>query len=103
MKLNLEALSMPIVKEMSNVQVNNRFEVLKLLDEDHQPNELFKEFKEAVLTIAREVLGKVPKKNTKPWISENTLCLMDRRWTLKSLRNSSGEVEERYREAQRAI
>ena len=102
-RLNLEALSTPIVKETYNVQVNNTFEVLKLLDEDRQPNELFKEFKEAVLTTAREVLGKVPKKNRKPWISENIPRLMDRRRTLKALRNSSEEVEERYREAQREI
>ena len=60
MRSNLEALSTSIVKETYNVQVNNRFEVLKLLDEDHQPDELFKEFKEAVLTTAREVLRKVP-------------------------------------------
>ena len=65
-RLNQEALSTPIAKETYNVQVNNRFEVLKLLDEDRQPDELFKEFKEAVLTTAGEVLGKVSKKNRKP-------------------------------------
>ena len=43
---------------MYNVQVNNRFAVLKLLDEDRHPDELFKKFKEAVLTTAGEVLGK---------------------------------------------
>ena len=53
--------------------------------------------------MAREVLGKVPKKNRKPWISENTLRLMDRRRAFKALCNSSEEVEERHREAQRAI
>ena len=103
MRLNLKALSMSKVKETYNVQVNNRFEVLKLLDEDPQPNELFKEFKEAVPTTAREVLGKVPRKDRNLWISENTLRLMDRRRALKALYNSSEEVEERYREAQRAI
>ena len=94
---------MPIVKETYNVQFNNRFEVLKLSDEDRQPNELFKKLKEAVLTTAWEMLGKVPKKKRKPWISENTLRLMDRRRALKALCDSSEEVEERYREAQRAI
>ena len=103
MRLNLDALSTSIVKEMYNVQVNNRFEVLKLLDEDRPPNELLKEFKEAVLTTAGEVLGKEPKKNRKPWISDNTLHLMDKRRALKLLRNSSEEVKERYREAHRAI
>ena len=103
MRLNLEALSMPTVKETYNVQVNNGFEVLKLLDEGRQPSELFKEFKGAVLATVIEVLRKVPKKSRKLWTSENTLCLMDRRRPLKVLRNSSEEVEERYREAQRAI
>ena len=102
-RLNLDALSTPMVKEMYNVQVNNRFAVLKLLDEDRQPDELFKEFKEAVLTTAGEVLGKAPKKTRKPWISDNTLRLMDQRRALKALRNSSEEGEERYREAHRAI
>ena len=50
---------MPIVKEIYKVQVNNRFEVIKLLDEDHQPNELLKKFKGTVLTKAGELLGKV--------------------------------------------
>ena len=85
------------------MQVNNRLEVLKLLDEDRPPNELFNEFKEAVLTTAGEVLGKAPKKNRKPCISDNTLHLMDRRRALKLLRNSSEEVKERYREAHRTI
>ena len=91
---------MPIVKETYDVQANNRFEVLKLLDEDRLPNE---EFKEAVLTMAKEVLGKVSKKNRKPLMSENTLRLVDRRRALKALPNSSEEVQGRYREAQRAI
>ena len=106
MRVNLDALSTPMVKKMYNVQVNNRFAVLKLLDEDRQPDELFKEFKEAVLTTAGEVLGKAPKKTRKPWISDNTLRLMDKRRALKALRNSSEESEEseeRYREAHRAI
>ena len=74
-----------------------------MLDGDRPPNELFKEFKEAVLTTAGEVLGKAPKKTMKPWISDNTLRLMDRRRTLKVLRNSSEESEERYQEDHRAI
>ena len=73
MRLNLDALSMLVVKETYYVQVNNKFEVLKLLGEDCPPNELFKEFEEAVLTTAGEVLGKVPKRNRTPWISENSL------------------------------
>ena len=92
-----------MVKEMYNVQVNNRFAVLKLIDEERQPDELFKEFKEAVLTTAGEVLGKAPKKTRKPWISDNTFRLMDKRQALKALRNSSEEGEERHREAHRAI
>ena len=92
-----------MVKEMYSVQVNNRFAILKLLDEDRQPDELFKKFKEAVLTMACEVLGKASKKTKKPWISDNTLRLMDKRRALKVLRNSSEEGEERYREAHRAI
>ena len=36
-RLNLEALSMLIVKETYNVQANSRFEALKLLDEDRLP------------------------------------------------------------------
>ena len=92
-----------MVKEMCNVQVNNRFVVLKPLDEDRQLDELFKEFKEVVVTMAGEVLGKVPKKTRKPWISNNTLRLMDKRRALKALRNSSEEGKERYREAHRVI
>ena len=94
-RLNLEALSMPVMKEMYNVQVNNRFLVLQLLDEDCQLNDLFKEFKEAVLNATGEVLRKVLKKSRKPWISENTVRFMDRRQALKFLRNSEGD-EERY-------
>ena len=41
-RLNLDVLSTPMVKEMYNVQVSNRFAVLKLLDEDHQPDELLR-------------------------------------------------------------
>ena len=100
-RLNLDALSMPIAKEMYNVQVNNRFQVLKLLGEDRLPNKSFKEFKKAVLTTVGEVLGKVPEKKRKLWISENILRLMDRRWALRVPCNSSEEVEERYREAYR--
>ena len=102
-RLNLDALSTPMVKEMYSVQVNNRFAVLKLLDKYRQPDEFFKEFKEAVLTTAGEVLGKAPKKTRKPCISDNTLRFMDKRRALKTLRNSSEEGEERYREAHRAI
>ena len=94
---------MLIAKEMYRVQVNNRFKALELLDRDRSPNELFKEFKEAVLTTARDVLGKVTKKNRKPRVSENTIRLIDGGRALKALRNSSEEVEEKYRAAQRAI
>ena len=102
-RLHLDALSTPIVKETYNVQVNNRFVVLNLLDEDRSPNELFKELKEAVPTTTAKVLGEAPKRTTKPWILDNTLRLMDRRRTFKALRNFSEEGEERYREVHRAV
>ena len=101
--LNLDALNTPMLKEAYNVQVNKRFAVLKILDEDRSPNELFKVFKGAVLTTVGKVLGKAHKTTKKPWISDNILRLMNRRRTLKSLCNSFEEGEERYREAQRVI
>ena len=68
MRLNLDALSMPIVNETYNVEVNNRFEVLKPLDEDYPSNELSNEFRGAILHKLGEVLRNVPKKNRRPWI-----------------------------------
>ena len=67
-------------------------------------NELFEVFKGAVLTTAGEVLlGKASKNTRKPWMSDNTLRLMDRRRALKLLHNSSEGGEEIYREAHRVI
>ena len=98
MRWNLDALSISIVTKAYNFRLDNKFAALKILDEDRPLNELFKVFKEVVLTTAREMLGKAPKKIRKPWVSDNTLRLIDRRRVLKSLGNSSEEGEERYRE-----
>ena len=65
-RLNLNALSMPIVKETYNVEVNNRFEILKPLNEDYSSNELPNKFRGAILRKLGEILRNVSKKNRRP-------------------------------------
>ena len=103
MSLKLDVLNTPIVKETYDVQVNNRFGALKLLDKNRPRNKLFKVFKGTILTTVGEMLGKAPQKTRTPWISDTTVTLIDRRRAHKSLCNSFDEDEERYREAQRVI
>ena len=90
------AMVTPMVKETYNVEANNRFAALKLLDEDRHRNELFKVLKEAILTTTGEVLEKASKKIRKLWISDNTISLTNGRRALQSLCNSSEEGDERY-------
>ena len=68
MSLNLDVPNTPIVKETYNVQVNNRFGALKLLDEDRPQNKLFKIFKGIILTTVGEMLGKAPQRTRTPGI-----------------------------------
>ena len=49
------------MKETYTVQVNNRSAALKILDQDHSPNEIFNVSERAILTAAREVLGNASK------------------------------------------
>ena len=66
MKVNLAVMNTPMVKNTYDVQVNNRFVALKLLNKDPFPNEPFKVFKVAVSTTVGEILGTTPNNSRKP-------------------------------------
>lgn len=101
-KLNLCALEDPILKDAYNVEVNNRFEALRLLEEDKPPEQMFQALKTVVKNSAESVLGRAPRRRNRPWISEETLQLMDTRKHLKADR-SSASGDRRYREADREV
>ena len=78
MKINLSALDDPLLREAYNVEVNNRFEELRLLEEERPPEHLYPEVKVTVKDAAERVLGRAPRRKNRPWITEDTLQLMDR-------------------------
>ena len=99
-RLNPRALDDPLLQEVYNVEVNNRFEELRLLEDDKPPEEMFKKVKDTVTATAESILGKAPRRSKQPWISEETQQLMDRRKELKINRsNVDGDI--RYRMAHR--
>lgn len=73
LRLNLADLETPSVREKYNIEVNNRFESLHLLEEERTPDVLCKELKDTLKTAAEKVLGKAAKKTNKPWISEKNI------------------------------
>ncbi|KAI8493303.1 hypothetical protein Bbelb_293070 [Branchiostoma belcheri] len=88
--------------EAYNIEVCNRFEALNLLQEERTPEEFSESFAEAIKAAAEKVLGKAPRKANHPWISQETLDLIDRRRELKARRTTlSGELL--YREVNKRV
>jgi hypothetical protein len=102
-RLNLGALNDPATKTSYNLKVNNRFEALRMLEEERSPEEMYVAFKETIKTVAEEVLGRERKRTIKPWISDETLGLMDKRRELKNGREVTEDGEKRYQEADREV
>jgi len=100
--LNVDALRDGEMRLKYNAEVNNRFAVLRLLEEERTPEELFVAIKETLKTVAEENIGRKPKKTNKPWISDETLSMMDNRRELKKNR-ATEDGESQYQAAHRAV
>ena len=102
-RLNLAALDDPATRVAYNVEINNQFEAIGMLEGERPPEEMFTALKKVIKTIAEEVLGREPKRTNQRWISDKILQLMDRRRELKDSRATSEDGEGRYQEANRAV
>ena len=61
-RLNLTELDKPTTKEAYNIQINNKFETLRLLEEERTPGELYLTVREAMMNTA-ECAGQGAKEN----------------------------------------
>jgi len=60
-------------------KIANRFEALKYVIEEKTPNELWEETKKVLITTAEEIVGYKKRDWRKPWITEETLNLIDKK------------------------
>ena len=90
--VDLEKLEDPVIKDQYRLELENKFEVLLALEEEITPDEFWMSVKDTFLDTANNVLGRKRKRKDKPWISQDTLKLMDVRRSLKKHKSHTPEV-----------
>ena len=95
---NLNKLRQEAVENQYTIAIRNRFSTLKILEEERSTEDMWQLGKEAILGAAEAVLGQQERKIRKPWISEYSVQLMERRRTLKPLKHKSINDRDNYKE-----
>jgi len=85
------------------LEVENRFEILAETTEECMPNELWEKMKKTLKDTANSVIGKRRKSTHKPWITEETLRLMDNFKSLKANKSCTEEDRRAYCQASTAV
>src|SRR6218665_950640 len=86
---------------MYETKISNRFEALKYVIEEKTPNELWEETKKVLITTSEEIVGYKKKDRTKPWITEETLNLIDKKREAKQ--RDKNEYREMKAKVQREL
>ena len=73
------------------------------MQEDLDIDELTQHAAKVITETAEEVLGKIPKKAKKKWISNETMQLIERKRQLKNQRKRSTEYNDLKRDVQNAL
>ena len=77
--------------------------ILAETTKERMPNELWEEMKKTLKDTANSVIGKRRKSTNKPWITEETLRLMDNRKSLKANKSRTEEDRRAYCQASAAV
>jgi len=59
------------------LEIKNRFEALKCIEEETTPNAMWEATKDILATIAEDVVGYCKPKQKKPWITDQTYSLIE--------------------------
>jgi len=100
---NLEKLQDNAVKASYIVEVENRFQELAACEEEKPPNELWEAMKNSITDAASGILGRGKKEKNKPWITAETLDLIENRRSLKPRISQSDEGRKEYAKANAAV
>jgi len=90
-------------KVQYRLEVENRFEILAGTTEERIPNEFWEEMKKTLKDTSDSVIGKRRKSTNKPWITEETLWLLDNRKSLKVNKSRTEEDRRAYCQASAAV
>ena len=88
-RYNLDKLLDSDVKDQYSIEINNRFEILSKVVEEKPPEELWQEIKLIYKETAEKILGKQKSKKAKPWISQETIDMADRKKTARKKKDTS--------------
>lgn len=96
--LDLEKLRSDHYKQVYQLKIANRFEVLERVTEPQTPNELWQQLKDVTLNAAKETIRKTGSKH-KSWISNDTIELITKKREAKqSHRLNTGNSEVKYKD-----
>ena len=100
---DLDKLQDSSIRESYTVEVNNRFQTLLGCEEEKSPNELWEDIKEETKNTAECWLGKRKKSKDKPWMTLETLKLIEKRRNLKPGKDRTEEGRRTYAEAKSEV
>jgi len=100
---NLDKLQDNAVKASYIVEVENRFQELAACEEEKPPNELWEATKSSIKDAASGILARGKKKKKKPWITVETLDLIENRRSLKPRISQSEQGRKEYAKANAAV
>ena len=100
---SLHKLSQLTLENRNAIRIAKNFSVLQVLEEESSPDDMWELGRKAIVEAAEKVLGRPQKKIRKPWISESSVQLMERRQALKALKNNSMNDPKNYKEVSMAF
>ena len=100
---SLHKLSQLTLENRKAIRIAKNFSVLQVLEEESSPDDMWELGRKAIVKAAEKVLGRPEKKIRKPWISESSVQLMERRQALKALKNNSMNDPKNYKEVSMAF
>ena len=100
-KYDLDSLRKPDIQQKYSIEISNRFQLLE--DTERTPNELWQEVKDTIHETASKILGKPQTKPKKPWISPETLTLIDKKRLLRQQRRTSAKADASYKAAKHEV
>ena len=98
--LDLETLNDPEIAEVFKAKVGGKFAALNILDSE--VDSLASDIKEVLLTTAEDVLGRRRRK-IQPWVTNEVLCLCDKRRVMKGKRHTSEQALANYQKTNREV